>query len=39
MIVRGTSVIDVGGIASCGKACEEKGGQELKHTYCAKVVR
>ena len=31
MIVRGTSIVDVGGIAGCGKACEEKGGEELKH--------
>ena len=31
MIVRGTSIIDVGGVAGCGQACEKKGGQELKH--------
>ena len=33
MIVRGTSIIDVGGVAGCGKACEEKGGEELKHGW------
>ena len=33
MIVRGTSIIDVGGVAGDSKAYEEKGGQELKH-FC-----
>ena len=32
MIVRGTSVIDVGGVAGYSNAYEEKGGQELSHT-------
>ena len=32
MIVRGTSVIDVGGVAGYSNAYEEKGGQELNHT-------
>ena len=31
MIVRGTSVIDIGGIAGDSNAHEEKGGQELNH--------
>ena len=26
MIVRGTSIIDIGGVAGYGNACEEKGG-------------
>ena len=32
MIVRGTSVIDIGGVAGYSNAHEEKGGQELNHT-------
>ena len=32
MIVRGTSVIDIGGVAGYSNAYEEKGGQELNHT-------
>ena len=31
MVVRGTSIIDVGGVAGCRNACEDKCGQELKH--------
>ena len=31
MIVRGTSIIDVRGIAGCCDTCEEKGGEDLKH--------
>ena len=32
VIVRGTSVIDIGGVAGHSNAYEEKGGQELNHT-------
>ena len=32
MIVRGTSVIDIGGVAGYSNAHEKKGGQELNHT-------
>ena len=32
MVVRGTSVIDIGGVAGTSDAYEEKGGQELNHT-------
>ena len=31
MIVRRTSVVDVGGVVGCRKPCEEKENQELKH--------
>ena len=31
MVVGGTSIIDVGGVAGCRNACEDKCGQELKH--------
>ena len=31
MVVRGTSIIDIGGVAGCRNACEDKRGQELKH--------
>ena len=31
MIERRTSIVEVGGVVGCRKACEEKEGQELKH--------
>ena len=31
MVVRGTSIIDVGGVAGCRNACEDQCGEELKH--------
>ena len=32
MIVRGTSIVDIGGVAGYSNAYEEKDGQELDHT-------
>lgn len=31
MVVRGTSIIDVGGVAGCRNACEDQCGEEWKH--------
>ena len=33
MIVRWTSIVDVGGVTGYGDASEEKGDQELEH-FC-----
>ena len=31
MVVRGTSIVDVRGVADCGNACEDRGREEVKH--------